>query len=399
MTVGGRAEKVHGVLQARLHGRGSQNVVMVADVLDHRFGAGAPFTVGVEEEYMLLDRSTFDLVAAAERILEAEAGGSFAACISPELFTSLVEYRTPVCSDVPEVGRQLRRIRRHSIELMERNGLRLGAAGTHPFALFERQRIMPRERYEAIIEQLQYAGRRELIYGLHVHVAVDDPDQAIRVTNALRAHLCELVALSANAPFWRGSLTGFATCRHLMFAAFPRSGPPPDFGSYAEYADVVTRLVEAGVIEDYTRIWWDVRPHPRFGTVEVRVMDAVSDVEDAIALAAYVQALVHRYAVGPAAEPQHPVIASENKWRAARYGLDAVVARRGPVPIRELIEATLRELRGHARELGCERELEGVDRILRDGNGATRQLRAFGRGGVHAVAEAIADGSRGSTPG
>ena len=174
-------------------------------------------------------------------------------------------------------------------------GARLGSAGTHPFSLFERQSIMPRDRYRALIDQLQYAGRRELIYGLHVHVAVGDPDRAIRIVNALRAHLCELVALSANSPFWRGEPTGFASCRHLIFSAFPRSGPPPHFRSYEEYADVIAQLVAAGCIEDYTRTWWDVRPHPKFGTVEVRVMDAVTRVEDAIALAAYVQALVRRY--------------------------------------------------------------------------------------------------------
>jgi carboxylate-amine ligase len=343
---------------------------------------------------MLLDPLTLDLVPAAERILEAEAGGPFAECIAPELFTSLVEYHTPVCADAPGVAHELRQMRRHAVELVERHGLRLGSAGTHPFALFEQQQVTPRERYLEIAEQLQYAGRRELIYGLHVHVAVDDPDCAIRVVNALRSHLCELVALSANSPFWRGAPTGFASCRHLMFAAFPRSGPPPDLGSYAEYVEVVERLVAAGVLEDYTRIWWDVRPHPRFGTVEVRVMDAVCDVEDAIALAAYVQALVHRHAVGPAARPVHPVIANENKWRAARHGLDATVADDGPIPVRRRIEAMLRELRGHARELGCERELEGIDRILRDGNGASRQLRAFAGGDSRAVAATIVEASR-----
>jgi carboxylate-amine ligase len=357
--------------------------------LEHRFGAGPPFTVGVEEEYMLLDPVTLDLVPAAERVLDAERGGRYAACVSPELFTSLVEYHTPVCAGIGELAGQLRTLRGHATDLVERHGLRLGSAGTHPFALFEQQRITPRERYEEIIEQLQYAGRRELIYGLHVHVAVDDPDRAIGVVNALRAHLCELVALSANSPFWRGEPTGFASCRHLMFAAFPRSGPPPQFGAYAEYAEVVARLVAAGVIEDYTRIWWDIRPHPRFGTVEVRVMDAVGDVEDAIALAAYVQALVHRYAAGPPADPVHPVIANENKWRAARYGLEAEIAVDGPMPVRALIERTSRELHDHARALGCERELEGIERILRDGNGAARQLRAFARGGIRAVAETV----------
>src|SRR4051794_3394933 len=254
------------------------------DVRDHRFGAGAPFTVGVEEEYMLLDPKSFDLVPGAEPILATVRGGPFAEHIAPELFDSLVEFHTGVCATVADAAAQLRRLRHHGALTARGQQMVLGSAGTHPFSLFERQGVMVRDRYRALIDELQYAGRRELIYGLHVHVGVDDPDTAIRVVNALGSHLCELVALSANSPFWRGEPTGFASCRHLIFSAFPRSGPPPRFESYEEYAGVVEALVAAGCIEDYTRIWWDVRPHPRFGTVEVRVMDAVSRVEDAVAL-------------------------------------------------------------------------------------------------------------------
>jgi len=292
------------------------------DVRDHRFGAGAPFTVGIEEEYMLLDSESFDLVPGAERMLEAERDGAYAEHIAPELFDSLVEFHTAVCTTVPDAGVELRRLRRHAALAARHQRLSLGSAGTHPFSLFERQHVMPRDRYHALLHELQYAGRRELIYGLHVHVGVHDPDRAIHVVNALRAHLCELVALSANSPFWRGASTGYASCRHMIFSAFPRSGPPPEFASFAEYAEVIEQLVDSGSLEDYTRTWWDVRPHPRFGTVEVRVMDAVTRVDDAIALAAYVQALVHHYAGAPAARC-HPVLAEENKWRAARYGLDA----------------------------------------------------------------------------
>jgi carboxylate-amine ligase len=372
-----------------------------ADVRDHRFGSGRPFTVGVEEEYMLLDPETFDLVPRAERILEAEAGGAFAENISPELFESLVEFHTGVCDDVPQAASELRAIRQHAVATAERQGLRLGSAGTHPFSLFERQSITRRDRYRMLIDELQYAGRRELIYGLHVHVGVDDPDGAIRIVNALRSHLCELVALSANSPFWRGEPTGFASCRHLIFSAFPRSGPPPHFDSFDEYAAVIEQLVASGSIEDYTRTWWDVRPHPCFGTVEVRVMDAVTRVEDAIALAAYVQSLVCHYTQADASAC-HAVIANENKWRAARYGLDAVVTdveTGDGTPVIALIERTLARIAPHARELGCEGELGGIERILGDGNGAARQLRSFaGGGGVRAVARDIAEATRETVP-
>ena len=350
------------------------------DVREHRFGAGEPLTVGVEEEYMLLDADTLDLVQRVESILQAEQCGDFAEQVSAELFESLVEFHTPVCHGVNDVERELHRLRAHAVASAAAQGLRLGSAGTHPFSLFERQHVTGRERYRALVDVLQYVARRELIFGMHVHVAIDDPDRAIRVMGALQPHLCELVALSASSPFWRGQPTGFASCRHLIFSAFPRSGLPPRFESYAEYAQVVEQLVTGGCIADYTHIWWDVRPHPRFGTIEVRVMDAVSRLEDAVALAAYVQCLVQLHLAAGDSGHENPVLARESKWRASRYGLQATVIDPdggGPIPVAALIERTLDQLAPHARELGCDRQLEGVRRILRDGNGADRQLALY----------------------
>jgi carboxylate-amine ligase len=369
-----------------------------ASVLEHRFGAGPPLTIGVEEEYMLLDRETFGLVQGSERLLRSEALGEFADLVSAELFESLVEFHTPVCASVGDVARELRRIRAHAVSLAHSHGLRLGSAGTHPFSLFEDQRVTRRDRYRALVAELQYAARRELIFGLHVHVAVDDADLAVRLIAALQRHLCELVALSASSPFWRGAPTGLACCRHVIFSAFPRSGPPPHFDSYEHFAAVVGELVACGCIEDYTRIWWDIRPHPRFGTVEVRVMDAVSRVDDAIALAAYVLALVARYRASDDARtpspPQHPALTRENKWRAERHGLQATVidvGGAGPIPVVQSVERTLRDLAPHARDVGCDRELDGIRRILRDGNGADRQAAVYrATGDVAAVAREIA---------
>jgi glutamate---cysteine ligase / carboxylate-amine ligase len=355
-------------------------------VLDHKFGDSPPFTLGVEEEYMLLDPQTFDLVQHVDTVLTAVENGEFTERIGPELMQSVVEISTPVCRTAGDVDAELRRLRSYVTEIARGQDLRVGSAGTHPFSLFESQRITARDRYRNLVDQLQYVARRELIFGLHIHVAVDDAEKAIHVTSALLMHLSELLALSANSPFWRGEATGLSSSRQMVFAAFPRSGPPPRFRDYADYAEVVGQLEKTGCIADYTHIWWDIRLHPRFGTIEVRVMDAVTRVEDTTALAAYIQGLVKlysdRYEAGAELPSYHRILTTENKWLAARYGLEApvmdlVTGRRNRVPVAQLVRRALREMEPHARELGSERELEGIRDILDRGNGADRQLRIF----------------------
>jgi len=375
-------------------------------VLEPRFGATRPFTVGAEEEYMLLEPDGFELVQRVGPILAAEQGGEFSKYLSPELFESVLEIHTAICRDVPSLDRELRRLREHVGEAAANEGLVFASAGTHPFSLFELQRITRRARYRAIVQELQYAARRELIFGLHVHVGVDGADRAIFVVESLLPHLPELIALSASSPFWRGSETGVASCRQLVFATQPRTGPPPYFAGYEEYAKVVRTLEETGCLDDYTQIWWDIRPHPRLGTVEVRVMDAVSRVEDAAALAAYVQALVKRHAEAydGGCPHHHRALILENRWRAARFGLDAEVldlehGATHRIPVRELVRRTLRSVEPHARELGGERELEGIERILRDGNGADRQRRVFAANhSLLAVVREIAEVTAAATP-
>jgi glutamate---cysteine ligase / carboxylate-amine ligase len=355
-------------------------------VLDHKFGESPPFTLGVEEEYMLLDPESFDLVQHVDTVLTAMQEGEFTERVGPELMQSVLEISTPVCRTAGDVESELRRLRSYVTETARSQDLRVGSAGTHPFSLFERQRITARDRYRNLVDQLQYVARRELIFGLHIHVAVDDPEKAIKVTSALLLHLAELLALSANSPFWRGETTGLASSRQMIFAAFPRSGPPPRFNDYSDYAEVVGQLEKTGCIADYTHIWWDIRLHPRFGTIEVRVMDAVTRVEDTTALAAYVQGLVKYYSdayeAGRELPSYHRILTTENKWLAARYGLEApvmdlVTGRRNRVPVAQLVRRALREIEPHARELGSDRELEGIREILNRGNGADRQLRIF----------------------
>jgi carboxylate-amine ligase len=370
-------------------------------VLDHKFGHSDPYTLGVEEEYMLLDGESFDLVQHIDTVLAAISGHELETQINAELMQSVLEIATPVCRTPADVDRELRRLRAYVASIAKDDNLRVGSAGTHPFSLFERQRITARDRYRHLVDQLQYVARRELIFGLHIHVAVDDPEKAVQVVNGLLAHLSSLLALSGSSPFWRGEPTGLSSSRQMVFAAFPRSGPPPRFRDYADYAEVVGQLEKTGCIADYTHIWWDIRLHPRLGTVEIRVCDAVTRVEDAVALAAFCQALVkhycERYERGDEIPSYHRILTTENKWLAARYGLEAPVmdlatGRRNRVPVAQLVRRTLRDIEPHAQELGSERELEGIREILARGNGADRQRRIYNANrDIVEVAREIAD--------
>ena len=355
----------------------------MSSVLDHRFGSGPAYTLGVEEEYMLLDPETWDLVQHVDAMLaRVTDDGAFEARVGPELMQSVLEITTPVCRTAAEVHDHLHTLRSYVAEIARKEGCRFASAGTHPFSLFERQRITAKDRYRALVETLQYIARSELVFGMHVHAAVDDPDRAIRVINALLVHIPSLLALSASSPFWRGEPSGLRSSRQMVFAALPRSGVPPRFRDYEEFAEVVGQLERTGCIADYTHIWWDLRPHPRLGTVELRICDAVTRVEDAVALAAFFQSLVKMFSEAADPPSYHRVLVAENRWLAARYGLEAPVmdlatGRRNRLPVAQLVRRTLREVAPHARELGCERELEGIAEILARGNGADRQLRIW----------------------
>jgi carboxylate-amine ligase len=330
-----------------------------ASVLDHKFGSSDPYTLGVEEEYMLLDPDTWDLVQHIDSVLSAVADGEHEERIHAELMQSVLEVTTPVCRTAGDVYRSLAQLRGYVGEIARAEGCRYGSAGTHPFSLFERQRITARDRYRQLVDQLQYIARRELIFGMHMHVAVDDPEKVIQVMNGLLLHLPQMLALS---------------------------GPPPRFKDYNDYAEVVGQLERTGCIADYTHIWWDIRPHPRLGTIEMRVCDAVTRLEDVVAITAFFQAIVKMYCelheAGKEVPSWHRMLTTENKWLAARYGLEAPImdlatGRRNRVPVAQLIRRTLRDVEPHARELGSERELEGIRDILARGNGSDRQLRVW----------------------
>jgi glutamate---cysteine ligase / carboxylate-amine ligase len=341
---------------------------------------GTPYTIGIEEELMILDAGSLELVNAIESMLEPAAVGE----IKPELMESVLEISTEPCPNTAQAAEQLRSLRRQVSQTATAKNMVIAAAGTHPYAMWENQRIVARPRYRDLISALRFVARQELIFGVHVHVGVDDPDKAIHVANGMRVHMPILLALSANSPFWRADSTGLASTRTPIFRAFPRVGIPPTYKSWEDYERRIEFMVEARVIEDYTYLWHDVRPHPQFGTVEVRVMDSQTRVEHTLGLAALVQGLVkelcEHFEAGKELSSYPFEMLDENKWLAARHGLDwemVDLPSADRVQTRALARRLLDRMRPHCRELGSEAELEAVDDLLERGNGAARQVVVY----------------------
>ena len=339
---------------------------------------GPSFTIGIEEELMILDASSLALANAIEDVLEEH--GEEGEHVKPELLEPVLEIATDPHPDTRAAGEQLRALRRSVIEAAGRRDLLIGSAGTHPFALWEDQRVSSRPRYRELISALRFVARQEIIFGLHVHVGIDDPDKAIHIANGMRVHVPILFALAANSPFWRADDTGFASTRMPIFRAFPRVGIPPYYEDWADYERRIGFMVEAGVIEDYTFLWYDVRPHPNFGTVEIRAMDAQTRVEHTLALAALTQAMVKELAEHYEAGRQlgrYPYeMLDENKWLAARHGMDGELVdlpERRLVPAKDLARRLYDRLKEHAQDLGSGAEFEALEDILQHGTGAHRQ--------------------------
>ena len=354
--------------------------------MDHHF-TGPSFTVGVEEEMMIVNAESYALVNAIESLLADSAatdGNRETGEIKPELMESVLEIATKPCSGTVEAAGQLRALRHQVRAAAAGRGLSIGSAGTHPFARWEDQRIVARPRYRDLISALRFVARQELIFGMHVHVGIDDPDKAIHVANGMRVHVPVLLALSANSPFWRGDRTGLLSTRTPIFRAFPRVGMPPAYADWADYERQVEFMVASGVMEDYTYLWYDVRPHPNLGTVEVRCCDSQTRLEHTIALTALIQAMVHELAEhyeGGAQLAEYPwQMLDENKWLAARHGLEGEIV---DLPSCERVSAKalgrrlLDRLTPHAQQLGSEDALGGIRDLLERGNGASRQIVVY----------------------
>ncbi len=351
--------------------------------MEHRF-EGPSYTLGIEEELMIVDSETLDLTNSIEGLLQDLAETDAEGDVKPELMESVCEIATTPCNSAAEAGNQLAALRHTVSAVAARRDLAIGAAGTHPFALWEDQRIVSRPRYRDLVAGLQFVARQELIFGIHVHIGLDDPEKAIHVTNGMRVHLPVLLAFSANSPFWRADQTGLLSSRTPIFRAFPRVGIPPRYDGFEDWSRRIEFMVGCKVIADYTYLWYDVRPHPKLGTVEIRVMDAQTRVEHTLAIAALIQAMVkelaEHYEAGKRLSRYPYEMLDENKWLAARHGLDASLVdlpKRGRVHASDLGLRLMERLRPHAEELDAVEEFEGLEDIIDNGNGGSRQLVVY----------------------
>ena len=346
--------------------------------MEDAFGVGTSYTVGVEEEFQLVDPVTRALVPAVERVISAGNGTNL---VTSELSRSCVEMVSPVYASVSDLARELPGLRRQVAGMARDGGTEIVAAGTHPFSDPTEQPLAEGAHNVLIEEEMGWVARTQAIYGLHVHVAVPDGDAAIRGMNALAQRVPLLVALSANSPFWRGSDTRLSSTRIKIFEMFPRSGLPPAFRDWEDFVRHVDTLIASGSIPDYSWCWWDARPHLKFGTVELRAPDIQTDAAHTVAITALVQCLV---AGADDRAPEDPLLAGENKWRAVRHGLDATFydfATKQATPARSMVHKLVDELRPIAQDLHCEAELESILEILDRGTGAGLQREAFEKNG------------------
>jgi len=343
------------------------------------------YTLGIEEEFAIVDPQTRELRSHIQEILE---GGKvlLKEQIKPEMHQSVVELGTEICSSISNAREHVIELRSKLASLAGRAGLRIASAGTHPFSHWRDQLITEGERYKEIVKDMQQLARANLIFGLHVHVGIPGRETAIHVMNQARYFLPHIYALSVNSPFWVGQDTGLRGYRLKVFERFPRTGIPDAFESLSEYEDYCKLLVKTGCVDNAKKIWWDIRLHPFFDTLEVRVCDAQSRVDDTLALAALIQAVIAKlYKLlrhNTTFRVYRRRLLDENRWRASRYGIEGKLidfGREAEVETRSLLNELLEFVSTEVVELGSQREMAHIERIMREGTGADRQLAAFQR--------------------
>jgi glutamate---cysteine ligase / carboxylate-amine ligase len=342
------------------------------------------FTLGIEEEFQTIDPETFDLRSHINAEIVAKGKRQLNEKVKAEMHQSVIEVGTGVCRTVKEARADAVNLRRQMVRLAGENGLLVAAGATHPFADWRVQDIYPDERYLQVVEDMQLVARANLIFGLHVHVGIEDRETSIHLMNQLRYFLPHLLALSTNSPFWLGMNTGLKSYRCKVFDKFPRTNIPDTFTSWADFENFVNLLIRTNCIDNAKKIWWDVRPHPFFSTLEVRICDIPMRVDETLAIAALIQAtLVKLYKLHARNQGYRlygRALIMENKWRAARYGLDGLLidfGREKEVPERELILEYLDFVDDVVDELDCREEVAYVETMLEAGTGADRQLKIF----------------------
>jgi glutamate---cysteine ligase / carboxylate-amine ligase len=345
------------------------------------------FTLGVEEEYMVIDPITRELKSHDQKIVEL-AAKAYSENVKAEMHQAVVEVGTGICNNVTDAMVEIKQLRRHVADVAASLNLKIGAAGTHPFSHWSTQLITPNPRYDAIVNEMQEAARSNLIFGLHVHVGIQDKDMAIHIMNTVRYFLPHVYALSTNSPFWEGRNTGFKSFRTKVFDKFPRTGIPDEFESWDVFKNYVNLLIKTNCIDNAKKIWWDVRVHPFFDTIEFRICDVPMRVEETIAITAIFQALVVKlYKLrmqNMSFIRYNRALINENKWRASRYGLDGRLIDFGiqqEKDTRALIVELLEFIDDVVDDLGSRSALQYVYKILNEGSGADRQLAVFSQTG------------------
>jgi glutamate---cysteine ligase / carboxylate-amine ligase len=343
------------------------------------------YTLGIEEEFAIVDPQTRELRSHIQEILE---GGKvlLKEQIKPEMHQSVVELGTEICSSITNAREHVIELRSKLASLAGKAALRIASAGTHPFSHWRDQLITEGERYKEIVQDMQQLARANLIFGLHVHVGIPERETAIHVMNQARYFLPHIYALSVNSPFWVGQDTGLKGYRLKVFERFPRTGIPDAFESLSEYEDYCKLLVKTGCVDNAKKIWWDIRLHPFFDTLEVRVCDAQSRVDDTLAMAALIQAVIAKLYKLLRQNTTFRVyrrrLLDENRWRASRYGIEGKLidfGREAEVETRSLLNELLEFVSTEVDELGSKREMAHIERIMHEGTGADRQLAAFQR--------------------
>jgi carboxylate-amine ligase len=342
------------------------------------------FSLGIEEEYQTIDPVTRDLRSHVSTEMLAQGKLRLEERVKAEMHQSVIEVGTRVCRNIQEATEDLYDLRRNMIGLAEENNLVLVAGATHPFSDWREQEIYPDPRYAQVVEDLQLVARANLIFGLHVHVGIEDREAAIRIMNSIRYFLPHILALSTSSPFWQGMKTGYKSYRAKVFENFPRTNLPDTFASYSEFENYINLLIKTNCIDNAKKIWWDIRPHPFFNTIEVRVCDIPMRAQESIAIAALIQATAAKlwklHSCNQDYRQYSRALVMENKFRAVRYGLDGKMIDFGKqieVPVRELILEYLTFVDDVLDELGSRKEIEYIHTMMEQGTGADRQLKVF----------------------